>query len=174
MRVGVIADTHDRIPVVAEFAKRFRAAGANLVLHGGDYCAPWSLRPIVESGLSLAGVFGRNNGDLEGLRMEAARGMGIELFESPHSMEVSGVRILLVHDIGEVAERSIAEHGIVIHGCTHQHRDAQRGGIARDQSGRGVRLALRRALGGDPRFGHAARGIHQSARGGVAAVRPGR
>ena len=54
--------------------------------------------------------------------MEAARGMGIELFESPHSMEVSGVRILLVHDIGEVAERSIAEHGIVIHGCTHQHQ----------------------------------------------------
>ena len=122
MRVGVIADTHDRVPAVAEFAKRFRAAGANLVLHGGDYCAPWSLRPFVDSGLSLAGVFGRNDGDLEGLRMEAARGMGIELFESPHSMEVSGVRILLVHDIGEVAERSIAEHGIVIHGCTHQHQ----------------------------------------------------
>lgn len=122
MRVGVIADTHDRVPVVAEFAKRFRAAGANVVLHAGDYCAPWSLRPFVDSGLSLAGVFGRNDGDLEGLRMEAARGMGIELFESPHSMEVSGVRILLVHDIGEVAERSIAEHGIVIHGCTHQHQ----------------------------------------------------
>jgi putative phosphoesterase len=122
MRVGVIADTHDRVPAVAEFAKRFRAAGANLVLHAGDYCAPWSLRPFVDSGLSLAGVFGRNDGDLEGLRMEAARGMGIELFESPHSMEVSGVRILLVHDIGEVAERSIAEHGIVIHGCTHQHQ----------------------------------------------------
>ena len=27
MRMGVIADTHDRVPAVDEFAKRFRAAG---------------------------------------------------------------------------------------------------------------------------------------------------
>jgi len=122
MRVGVIADTHDRVPVVAEFARRFRAAGASLILHAGDYCAPFGLRPIVEAGFTLAGVFGRNDGDREGLRMEAARGMGIELFESPHSVDVAGVRILLVHDIGEVSDRSIAEHGVVIHGFTHQHQ----------------------------------------------------
>lgn len=122
MRVGVLADTHDRVPAVAEFVRRFKEAGAGLVLHAGDYCAPFSLKPIVDSGLSLAGVFGRNDGDPEGLRMEAARGMGVELFESPHSMEVAGVRILLVYDIGEVSERSIAEHGIVIHGFSHQHQ----------------------------------------------------
>ncbi len=122
MRVGVIADTHDRVPAVAEFSRRFREGGAGLVLHAGDYCAPFSLRPMLDAGLTLAGVFGRNDGDHEGLRMEAARGMGIELFESPHSVEVSGVRILLVHDLGEVSERSIAEHAVVIHGFTHQHQ----------------------------------------------------
>ena len=122
MRVGVIADTHDRVPVVAEFARRFREAGAGLILHAGDYCAPFALRPIIDAGLTLAGVFGRNDGDHEGLRREAARGMGIELFESPHSVEVAGARILLVHDLGEVSERSIAEHGIVIHGFTHQQQ----------------------------------------------------
>ena len=122
MRVGVLADTHDRVPAVAEFCKRFREAGAGLILHAGDYCAPFVLRPVIEAGLTMAGVFGRNDGDHEGLRMEAARGMGIELFESPHSVEVAGARILLVHDLGEVSERSIAEHGIVIHGFTHQHQ----------------------------------------------------
>jgi putative phosphoesterase len=122
MRVGVMADTHDRLPAVAEFADRFREAGAGLILHAGDYCSPFALRPIIDAGFTLAGVFGRNDGDHEGLRMEAARGMGIELFESPHSVEVAGARILLVHDIGEVSERSIAEHSIVIHGFTHQHQ----------------------------------------------------
>ena len=78
MRVGVIADTHDRVPAVAEFAKRFRAAGANLVLHAGDYCAPWSLRPFVDSGLSLAGVFGRNDGDLEGMRARDLRAFSVQ------------------------------------------------------------------------------------------------
>ena len=122
MRVGVLADTHDRLPVIAEFCRRFRAEGASLVLHAGDYCAPWAIKPIIEAGLTLAGVFGRNDGDLEGLRMEAARGMGVELFESPHSVDVSGSRILLVHDIGDVSERSIEEHAIVIHGSTHQQQ----------------------------------------------------
>ncbi len=27
-----------------------------------------------------------------------------------------------MHDIGDVSERSIAEHGIVVHGFTHQHQ----------------------------------------------------
>ncbi|HUO52225.1 MAG TPA: YfcE family phosphodiesterase [Gemmatimonadaceae bacterium] len=122
MRVGVLADTHDRVPAVAEFCRRFREAGAGLVLHAGDYCAPFALRPVIEAGLTLAGVFGRIDGDHEALRMEAARGIGIELFESPHSVEVAGARILLVHDIGDVSERSVAEHGIVIHGFTHEQR----------------------------------------------------
>ena len=50
-------------------------------------------------GPSLAGVFGRNDGDREGLRAVASRGVGIELYESPHSFEVGGYRIMLVHEL---------------------------------------------------------------------------
>jgi predicted phosphodiesterase len=45
--------------------------------------------------------------------------VGIELHESPHSFEVAGRRILLVHDLGEVAERSLESHEIIVHGFTH-------------------------------------------------------
>lgn len=120
MRVGVLADTHDRLPAIAEFAERFRAAGIGMVLHAGDYCAAWSLRPIIAANLALAGVFGRNDGDREGLRAEAAKGVGIELYEGPHSVEVNGARVLLVHDIGDVSDRSVAGHAVVIHGFSHQ------------------------------------------------------
>jgi putative phosphoesterase len=119
MRVGLLADTHDRVPAVAEFARLFRNAGAELVLHAGDYCSPFALRPLSTANLPLAGVFGRNDGDREGLRAEAAKGVGVELYESPHSVEVNGTRVLLVHDIGEVSARSVSGHGIVIHGSTH-------------------------------------------------------
>jgi len=119
MRVGVLADTHDRLPAIAEFARRFREAGVGFVLHAGDYCAPWALRPLLEASMALAGVFGRNDGDREGLRAEAAKGVGTELYESPHSVELGGARILLVHDIGDVSERSVTGHAVVIHGCTH-------------------------------------------------------
>jgi uncharacterized protein len=119
MRVGLLADTHDRVPAISEFARRFRDAGVEIVLHAGDYCSPFALRPLAAASLPLAGVFGRNDGDREGLRAEAARSVGAELYESPHSVEVNGTRVLLVHDIGEVSERSVSEHAVVIHGCSH-------------------------------------------------------
>jgi predicted phosphodiesterase len=34
---------------------------------------------------------------------------------------MEGKRVLLVHDIGEVHERSLEAHDIVVHGCTHEY-----------------------------------------------------
>ena len=127
MRVGVLADTHDRLPAIAEFVRRFQEEGIGLILHAGDYCSPFALGPYADASIALAGVFGRNDGDPEGLRARGAQAMGIELYESPHSVELGGQRLLIVHDIGDVAARSIAEHGVVIHGCTHQQQMQTRG-----------------------------------------------
>ncbi|OLD47687.1 MAG: hypothetical protein AUI63_03835 [Gemmatimonadetes bacterium 13_1_40CM_2_60_3] len=69
--------------------------------------------------MALLGVFGRNDGDRETLSAYAARGMGTEIYESPHSFDVAGKRILLVHDIGEVSARSVESHDYVVHGCSH-------------------------------------------------------
>jgi putative phosphoesterase len=127
MRVGLLADSHDRLPAIAEFVKQMQAAGVSMVLHAGDYCAPFALRPIEEASMSLAGVFGRNDGDTQGLLAKATAGFGAELFEGPHSFELGGQRIMLVHDIADVQPRSIEAHGIVVHGFTHQQEMKHRG-----------------------------------------------
>ncbi len=127
MRVGLLADSHDRIPTIAEFVRIMQASGVSMIIHAGDYCAPFALRPIEEASMSLAGVFGKNDGDTQGLLAKATAGFGAELFESPHSFEVGGQRILVVHDIGEVQPRSIEGHSIVLHGCTHQQEMKTRG-----------------------------------------------
>src|SRR5918993_63273 len=77
MLIGLMADSHDRVPAVRELLERISERGA-------------------------------------------AKGVGIELHESPHSFEVGGRRILLVHDLGEVAERSLESHEIIVHGFTHR------------------------------------------------------
>jgi uncharacterized protein len=120
MRVGLIADTHDRLPAIAELVKQMQAAGVGMVLHAGDYCSPFSLKAFEDAHVSLAGVFGRNDGDTQGLVSRAQSGFGSELFESPHSFEIGGQRILLVHDIADVQQRSVSAHDIVIHGHMHQ------------------------------------------------------
>ena len=127
MRVGLMADTHDRVPVIAEFVRVMQEAGVAMLIHAGDYCAPFSLRPIEEASMSLAGVFGRNDGDTQGLLAKATAGFGAELFEGPHSLELGGQRVLVVHDIADVQPRSIESHGIVVHGFTHQQEMKTRG-----------------------------------------------
>ncbi|GAC1649726.1 MAG: metallophosphoesterase [Gemmatimonadaceae bacterium] len=127
MRIGLIADTHDRVPAIAALVDRMVAGGVGLILHAGDFCSPFSMTPILEARVALAGVFGRNDGDTEGLRAQAQKGMGAELYESPHSIDVGGERILLVHDLGEVSRRSVEAHRIVVHGCSHQEGLRERG-----------------------------------------------
>jgi putative phosphoesterase len=98
------------------------------VIHAGDYCAPFSLRPLVDARLAVAGVFGHNDGDREGLRAEAAKAVGVELYESPHSVVLDDARVMIVHDLGEVMQqRSLGEHAVVIHGHTHQPSVETRG-----------------------------------------------
>ncbi|HEX3867213.1 MAG TPA: metallophosphoesterase [Gemmatimonadaceae bacterium] len=127
MRVGLLADAHDRLPAIAEFIRQMQAGGVGMVLHAGDYCSPFSLKAFEDEHVALAGVFGKNDGDREGLQSRAQSAFSAELFESPHSFEMGGKRILLVHDIGDVAARSLKSHDIVIHGQTHQQEMKTRG-----------------------------------------------
>jgi putative phosphoesterase len=127
MLLGLLSDTHDRVPAIDGLVREMLARGVDMVLHAGDFCSPFSLRPLLDHNVAAAGVFGRNDGDYEGLKAYAATGFGVELFESPHSMDVAGQHILLVHDIGDVSPHSIDQHGIVIHGFTHREEMKTRG-----------------------------------------------
>ena len=128
MKIGLISDTHDRVPAIGQIVARMVECGAAFVLHAGDYCAPFALAPFRDAGLPLLGVFGRNDGDRDGLRAAASMlPAGGELFESPHSLEIGGRSVLLVHDLGEALARSVEGHAVVVHGCSHRAEVRQRG-----------------------------------------------
>jgi len=127
MRVGLLADTHDRLPAIEALLRAMTDRGVGVVLHAGDYCSPFALRPFIDAQVAVAGVFGKNDGDPQGLRAKAEQAIALELFESPHSFEFGGKRILVVHDIGDVNDRSIEAHQLVVHGCTHRHDQQRRG-----------------------------------------------
>lgn len=127
MKVGLLADTHDRLPAMAALVRLMAERGAEILLHAGDFCAPFAIAPLLEPQLPVGGVFGRNDGDRQGLLGKAAAAIGVELFESPHTFEVGGRQILLVHDIGDVQARSVESHALVVHGCTHRGDCRSRG-----------------------------------------------
>jgi uncharacterized protein len=129
VRIGVLADTHDRVPAVAEFLAEFARRGVTLVVHAGDFCAPFSLLPFREAGFPLLGVFGRNDGDHDGLVAAAtALPAGGEIFKGPHSVEIDGTSLLIVHDPADTTTRSLDAHAIVVYGFTHKPEMTERAG----------------------------------------------
>ena len=127
MRIGLMADTHDRVPAVAELLRQMQEGGVTMVLHAGDFVAPFSLKPFEDMHIALQGVFGKNDGDQQGLAARASAGLGLEIFESPHSFEVGGHQILLVHDIADAQKRSLKSHSIIVHGFAHQQSLKEQG-----------------------------------------------
>lgn len=127
MRVGLLADSHDRLPALVALIARMQEGGAQMIVHAGDWCAPFAMKPVLDAQISMAGVYGRNDGDRGGLAAEAARGIGVELYDAPHSFDVGGTRILLAHDLSEVSARSIESHRIVVYGATHVQDHSQQG-----------------------------------------------
>jgi putative phosphoesterase len=127
MKVGLMADSHDRVPAIAELLRQMQEAGATMVLHAGDYVSPFSLKPFEDLHITLQGVFGKNDGDPQGLLSRAGAGLGLEIFESPHSFEFAGHQILLVHDLADVQKRSVKAHSVIVHGFTHQQSIKEQG-----------------------------------------------
>ena len=93
MRVGILSDTHDNIEAVARVVKEFNARQVDFVIHAGDYCAPFSLRPFRELACDWLGVLGNNDGETEGLTA-VSRG---RIKPGPAVLKQEGKRILVDH-----------------------------------------------------------------------------
>ena len=122
-----MADSHDRIPAIAELLRLMQQGGATMVLHAGDYVSPLALKPFEDLHMTLSGVFGKNDGDHQSLLSRTQAGIGMELWESPHSFAVGGHQILLVHDLADVQKRSVTNHSVIVHGFTHKQSSKTQG-----------------------------------------------
>ncbi len=128
MRIGLFSDTHDRVPAIQALLEQMMTGGVSLVMHAGDFCSPFALRLFNDRSIPLLGVFGRNDGDRDALQSAAKSGFGgAELFESPHSFDLGGKSVLLIHDLADVHQRSIDGHEVIVHGFTHVSEMKARG-----------------------------------------------
>ena len=57
MRIGVISDTHDNVPMIREAIRRLNALNVDLVLHAGDYVSPFTAKPYSELRATMIGVW---------------------------------------------------------------------------------------------------------------------
>ena len=123
MLVGLIADTHDRLPMVEKAVKRLNEENVGLVLHAGDYVAPFVIPKFKDLKARLIGVFGNNDGDHELLKKRFSEHKGLEMRGNFAEIIVEGIRIALLHGDEEELLKALVESesfDVVVHGHAHK------------------------------------------------------
>mgnify|MGYP000089842185 CR=1 FL=1 len=126
MRIGVVSDTHNRLPNVRRIVELFNAAAVERVIHTGDVTQARTLHAFGALEAPLLGVFG-NNDEREPLR-EAAAAHGFELYDGPLELTLAGRRIVVVHDPRDFAGVRADTHDVALHGHVHRHVVERAGG----------------------------------------------
>ena len=67
--IGLIADTHDNLPLIDKAVTRLNEEKVEIVLHAGDYVAPFVVPRFKNLQAKLIGVFGNTDGAREMLKI---------------------------------------------------------------------------------------------------------
>lgn len=120
MKIGLISDSHDHIGNIRKAAQIFKDRGVSLVIHAGDIVSPPALEPF--QGMRLAGIFGNNDGEKQGLskmfqKLDGAFG-GDFL-----ALEEDGRAIAIYHGTVPALTEALvncAKYNLVVTGHTHK------------------------------------------------------
>jgi len=115
MLIGVVSDTHDNLPATHRAAAFFAERGVDLILHAGDFVAPFALKTLLKPGIRVIGVFGNNDGERVGLGRLCQH-----LYEPPYRFELAGKQIVLAHAPSVLSDSICAGADLIIHGHTHE------------------------------------------------------
>ncbi len=119
MLVGVMADSHDHLDRLKLAVQQLRDRKIELLLHAGDFIAPFTVPILHEVGCPIRAVFGNNDGEKVGLHSRFMA-LGHQVQERPWAYEHQGRRFLLLHE--PVALDTLAgsqDYDLVVYGHTH-------------------------------------------------------
>ena len=119
MKIGLISDTHDNLPLIRKAVQFFNKNKVDLVLHAGDYVAPFSLAPLRNLNVDWQGVFGNNDGDKKLLAEKSSN----KIKEPPLFLELNSRKIAVVHDFRKLGA------DVIVFGHTHKPHIEKTGNI---------------------------------------------
>lgn len=120
--IGILADTHDNLPLIDEAVKQLNHYGVEMVLHAGDYISPFTVSHFKPLQAQLIGVYGNNCAERKRLK-ELFRDIDADLRGFFAEVSVEGVKIGLLHGHDEELLNALLKscvYDVVVHGHTHQ------------------------------------------------------
>ena len=126
--IGILSDTHDNLTRVREAVRLFNDAGCDLVIHAGDFVAPFTVDELRNLRAPVRAVFGNCDGEKAGLS-RAFQGLG-EIREAPFAFVHGGLRFIISHmdaPVGEYVRAGTCD--VVVYGHTHKPLVESRDGV---------------------------------------------
>ena len=128
-KIAIFSDTHDNIANLDRALQQANTAGAQVLLHCGDLCAPFMLARLAQTFEgAIHVVFGNNDGDGRLLQTVAAQYPSVTLYGIYAEVAIANRLIAMIH-YPEPARR-IAQSGqldLVCYGHDHQKLHEQIG-----------------------------------------------
>lgn len=115
MRIGLMSDSHDHLPRITQAIETFNRRGTDLVIHAGDFVAPFVLAPFDKLRCDWRGVYGNNDGERAGLERRSEG----RIVAGPLRLELEGRRLTVIHILEEL-DLHRDQGDVVIFGHTHQ------------------------------------------------------
>jgi len=117
--IGIMADSHDNLHAIRQAILLFRKAECKLVIHAGDFIAPFAAREFENLGCPVKAVFGNCDGEKRGLE-KVFRSFG-EIKEAPLTFSYENLHFLVTHIPAHLdSSLSSGKDTIIISAHTHK------------------------------------------------------
>jgi len=119
LMIGILSDSHDNLIPLRAAVRLFRNAGCDLVIHAGDFVAPFAARELGGAGAPVRAVYGNCDGEKAGLA-QALEPFG-RVHEPPFVFEHAGRTLLVVHVQAKIqAYAAEKKYDLIVYGHTHK------------------------------------------------------
>ena len=117
MKIGIISDSHDRLPALRDAVTQLLGRRVEAIFHAGDFVAPFAakcLTPDKLAGVPLYAIYGNNDGERAGLKKVLP-----QLVDGPLHVELAGKRFAMHHFLDWFAPEDLVDADVVISGHDH-------------------------------------------------------
>jgi len=134
MKVGIVSDTHDNREAVESAVETFENEEVDVVVHCGDFVAPFSAAPF-DGEYDFVAVRGNNDG--EWALQDTVADFGTYAGETAE-LTFDGASVAVYHGTSGAVVDALVECGTydyVLHGHTHEYAHESRDGTTRINPG---------------------------------------
>jgi len=113
--VGVLSDTHDRLPMIDAALALFALRRVEAVIHAGDLVAPFAARRLLRYAGPLHVTYGNNDGERAGLKQLLP-----QIQDGPLFVTLGGRTVLVHHFVDWCQPADLSQADIIVTGHTHE------------------------------------------------------